>query len=73
MFLSVVPFLYSKRTAAARSLVSRLALSKSERFVATSSTLAVELPLPAGRLTRLDLQDRVYSCQAGPVEAAPRQ
>ena len=34
MFLSIVPFLYSKRTAAARSLVSR---SKSERFVAVSS------------------------------------
>jgi hypothetical protein len=39
MFLSIVPFLHSKRTAAARSLVS---LSKSERFVAVSSTPAVE-------------------------------
>ena len=36
---SIVPFLYSKRTAAARSLVS---LSKS--FVAVSSEPAVELP-----------------------------
>ena len=38
---SIVPFLYSKRTAAARSLVS---LSKSERFVAVSSEPLVELP-----------------------------
>ena len=39
--LAGLPFLYSKRTAVTRSLVS---LSKSERFVAISSTLAVELP-----------------------------
>ena len=38
---SIVPFLYSKRTAAARSLVS---LSKSERFVAVTSEPLVELP-----------------------------
>ena len=38
--LAGLPFLYSKRTAVTRSLVS---LSKSERFVAVSSTLAVEL------------------------------
>jgi hypothetical protein len=42
MFLSIVPFLYSKRTAAARSLVS---LSKSERFVGPLRLYrAVELP-----------------------------
>ena len=39
---SIVPFLYSKRTAAARSPGSRL--STIDRFVAVSSTLAVELP-----------------------------
>jgi len=41
MFLSIVPFLYSKRTAAARSLVSL----KSERFVAVTITPLVELKL----------------------------
>ena len=41
MFLSIVPFLYSKRTAVTRSLVS---LIESERFVAVLSELAVELP-----------------------------
>jgi hypothetical protein len=41
MFLSIVPFLYSKRTAVTRSLVS---LIESERFVAISSAPAVELP-----------------------------
>jgi len=44
MFLSIVPFLYSKRTALGGGAIPRLALSKSERFVAISSTLAVELP-----------------------------
>jgi hypothetical protein len=42
MFLSTVPFLYSKRTAAARSPGSPLWTT--ERFVAVSSTPAVELP-----------------------------
>ena len=36
MFLSIVPFLYSKRTAAARSLLSRY--RKANHFVAVSST-----------------------------------
>jgi len=39
---SIVPFLYSKRTAAARSLVSRY--GRSIVFVAVTSTLAVEQP-----------------------------
>jgi hypothetical protein len=39
--LAGLPFLYSKRTAVTRSLVS---LSKSERFVAVSSEPLVELP-----------------------------
>jgi hypothetical protein len=43
MFLSIVPFLYSKRTAVTRSLVS---LIESERFVAISSAPAVELLYP---------------------------
>ena len=46
MYLSIVPFLYSKRTAAARSLVSltRMPNRESERFVRVSSTPLVELP-----------------------------
>jgi hypothetical protein len=39
--LAGLPFLHSKRTAAARSLVS---LSKSERFVAVTALPAVEQP-----------------------------
>ena len=46
MFLSIVPFLHSKRTAAARRRRDPSSrLSKSERFVAVSSALAVEQPL----------------------------
>jgi len=43
MFLSIVPFLYSKRTRWRRDPSSRL--SKSERFVAISSTPLVDLPI----------------------------
>ena len=39
----IVPFLYSKRAAAARSLVSRYGRSN-QRFVAVTSTPAVEQP-----------------------------
>ena len=49
MFLSTVPFLYrytpsARRRREPRSPAPGFALSKSERFVAISSTLAVELP-----------------------------
>jgi hypothetical protein len=74
MFLSTVPFLYSKRTAAARSPGSRL--STIDRFVAVSSTLAVELPTPS--LSDLEIlvtclsvdgPRRIYNC---PVRARRR-
>ena len=42
--LAGLPFLHSKRTAAARSLVS---LSKSERFVAVTALPLVDLPDPS--------------------------
>jgi hypothetical protein len=58
MFLSIVPFLHSKRTAAARSLVS---LIESERFVAVSSEPAVELPRKrAGLRATAEYTLRVY-------------
>ena len=52
---SIVPFLHSKRTAAARSLVS---LIESERFVAVLSELAVELPCRGLARAFLYLLDR---------------
>ena len=48
VFLSTVPFVYSKRAAAARS--PEVALSTIERFVAVTSLLAVELPTPPSPL-----------------------
>ena len=42
MFLSIVPFLYSKRTAVTRSLVSLI--EKRKRFVAITALPAVEQP-----------------------------
>ena len=58
---SIVPFLHSKRTAAARSLVS---LIESERFVAVLSELAVELPASRGSVldpaTARGARDYVY-------------
>jgi hypothetical protein len=55
MPLAGLPFLYSKRTAAARSLVS---LIESERFVAVLSELAVELPCRGLARAFLYLLDR---------------
>jgi hypothetical protein len=69
MFLSIVPFLHSKRTAAARSLVS---LIESERFVAVSSEPAVELPFLGlqGLIPLRDQSREMDNTGAGDIPAA---
>jgi len=56
MSLRIVPFVYSKRAAAARSLV--FGLSTIDRFVAVSSEPLVELPGPEAPLPRSQMLPR---------------
>ena len=61
-----VPFVYSKRAAAARSLVSRYRRTTIERFVAVTSQPAVELPVTPTATRTAARGSRAAGTVAGP-------